>query len=344
MARYRKIDPRIWNDEKVNDLSLRAKLIFLFVLTHPSQTFLGAFRATREGLAVELGIPTEGFEEGFAKPFDELLVKGLLMYSQKVKTIYAPNFLKYNFPDNPNQVRGFDVALDFIPEGDLFRFVLWNTARIIHENQKDSLIKALPIPFAEQYAEGLPEGFTEPFRKGLPKLRAKNQELRTNKEITPVAPLTDQLIEPPSHPEEQTVSTEKKVRATRTPIATTKKPDDLSEQTWNDWVVQRRAKRAAITETVIAEFRSQAEKAGITLEEAVKCSLLRDWRGFKAAWYLKDQNQAARSNYETAEERRMRELNESAASTIRMPSAWIEAEDGTLKAIYEEEERYAAEG
>ena len=153
-------------------------------------------------MAVELGIPTEGVEEGFAKPFDELLEKGLLMYSQKVKTVYAPNFLKYNFPDNPNQVRGFDVALDFIPEGDLFRFVLWNTARIIHENQKDSFIKALPIPFAEQYAEGLPEGFAEPFRKGLPKLRAKNQELRTNKEITPVGPLADQPSESPQQTEE----------------------------------------------------------------------------------------------------------------------------------------------
>ncbi len=36
-----------------------------------------------------------------------------------------------------------------------------------------------------------------------------------NKEITPVGPLTDQLIESPSHPEEQTAATETKVRAIR---------------------------------------------------------------------------------------------------------------------------------
>ena len=31
--RYRKIDPRIWNDEKFRQFSDRAKLAFLFVLT-----------------------------------------------------------------------------------------------------------------------------------------------------------------------------------------------------------------------------------------------------------------------------------------------------------------------
>ena len=237
MARYRKIDPRIWNDEKFNELSLRAKLIFLFILTHPSQTFLGAFRATREGLAIELGIPQEGFAEGFAEPFDELLSKGLIMYSQKVKTVYAPNFLKYNFPDNPNQVRGFDVALDFIPEGDLLRFVLWNSARIVHESQRDSFIKALPKPFADGFEEGLPEGFAEPFRKSLPKLRAKNQEPRIDKPPL-VPPSTSQAEEQGAEADEAAASapsepaTEKRVSSKRgTRLTAEAIPDE-----WTAWL------------------------------------------------------------------------------------------------------------
>lgn len=37
MASYRKIDPRIWNDERFRVLTDSGKLAFLFVLTHPSE-------------------------------------------------------------------------------------------------------------------------------------------------------------------------------------------------------------------------------------------------------------------------------------------------------------------
>ena len=55
MSRYRKIDPRIWNDKKFRSLSDRAKLLFFMLLTHPSMTALGAMRATLPGLASEMG-------------------------------------------------------------------------------------------------------------------------------------------------------------------------------------------------------------------------------------------------------------------------------------------------
>ena len=46
MGKYRKVDPKIWNDEKFRELSDSAKLLFLFLLTHPHMTPLGAMRAT----------------------------------------------------------------------------------------------------------------------------------------------------------------------------------------------------------------------------------------------------------------------------------------------------------
>ena len=42
MARFRKIDPRIWNDAKFAALSSEAKLLFLYLLTSPAMTILGA--------------------------------------------------------------------------------------------------------------------------------------------------------------------------------------------------------------------------------------------------------------------------------------------------------------
>ncbi len=73
MSKYRKIDPRIWNDEHFRPLSDSAKLLFLFLLTHPHLTALGAMRATPAGLADELRWSEKricaALEEISTKPF-----------------------------------------------------------------------------------------------------------------------------------------------------------------------------------------------------------------------------------------------------------------------------------
>ena len=46
MSHHRKIDVRIWNDQKFLSLSERGKLAFLMLLTHPMMTALGAMRGT----------------------------------------------------------------------------------------------------------------------------------------------------------------------------------------------------------------------------------------------------------------------------------------------------------
>ena len=71
MARYRKIDPRFWGDEKVRQLSDDAKLVFLNILTHPHLTSVGAMRATVPGLAAEM----RWREKAFRQAFDEVLAK-----------------------------------------------------------------------------------------------------------------------------------------------------------------------------------------------------------------------------------------------------------------------------
>lgn len=127
MGRYRKIDPRIWNDAKFSSLSHEGQRLFLYVLTHPSMTSLGAFRATHDGQMAEIGINDEQCNEHCREQctehrqntFDELLVKELVKYDEKSKTVFAPNFIKYNAPENANVVIGWENALDQIPEGSL---------------------------------------------------------------------------------------------------------------------------------------------------------------------------------------------------------------------------------
>jgi hypothetical protein len=62
------------------------------------------------------------------------------------------------------------------------------------------------------------------------------------------------------------------------------KPDDVTGQTWSDWVAHRKAKRATVTETVVRGMRKEADKAGITLDEAMRYSCTMGWQGFQADW------------------------------------------------------------
>lgn len=58
----------------------------------------------------------------------------------------------------------------------------------------------------------------------------------------------------------------------------------VSIQVLTDWQALRKGQRAAITETVAATMRREAEKAGMTLEAVLIECCNRGWRGFKAEW------------------------------------------------------------
>ena len=163
MSRYRKIDPRIWNDEKFRTLSDRGKLVFLFLLTHPSMTSLGAMRATIPGLAAELGWQEKAFREAFR----EGLSKGLFKVHEKASCVLVPNFLKYNRPESPNVVKAWVVALDLIPECKL---------KVELIQQVKAFAEALP----EAFAEALPEAFTKDLPKSMPN-QEQEQELEQEK-------------------------------------------------------------------------------------------------------------------------------------------------------------------
>jgi hypothetical protein len=171
MARYRKIDPRIWNDEKFRMVSDDAKLIFFLLLTHPHMTALGAMRATLAGLAAALGWPGNRFRRGFA----QLLQQAMVRHDEGAACIWLPHFLKYNPPENPNVVKSWQASLDLLPECPLKDQVLQGCRHLV-----------------DRLPQGFREGLPEPLRKGMP-----NQEQEPEPEpepegecSPPVVPLT----------------------------------------------------------------------------------------------------------------------------------------------------------
>lgn len=229
MARYRKIDPRIWNDEKFTSLSIYARMMFMFILTHPNMTFIGAFRASRPGLARELASTqgldeglTEGLAEAYEKGFDELLSKALVLHDPKANFVFARNFVKYNLPESLNVCKSFGNAIDYLPECSLLRVAMANAAKIVKENQKVAFFNALPDAFKEAYAEGLAEALPEGISQDMP--YPKNKEQRTKKVITPVGPLAENPPPEADEPPQTLFEPEEVQEPTDTPPKKERKP------------------------------------------------------------------------------------------------------------------------
>lgn len=81
------------------------------------------------------------------------------------------------------------------------------------------------------------------------------------------------------------------------------KPENVSDQTWKDFLIHRKSKKASVTQTVINNFTKQAELAEMSLESALIESISRGWSGFKAEWMKsKAQNRFEKPRQKTGDE------------------------------------------
>ena len=333
MAIYRKIDCRISNDKKFRELSVEGKLAWYTILSRRDLAPIGAFKASFESLAIEQrgneylneGLQKDlpkGFSEVFIQALNELLSKGLIKYDSESFLIYVPNFLKYNFPENPNVVKSWNSALDSLPECDLTNHVLAKSAQIILNSQRDSFIKALPKEFNEAYRKGfakdLPKGFSKDFGKGMPKQeqeQEQEQETYTRTEKSEKHPevsedfagrvsekssfsKTDPTEEelPLLNAEEEkdtqpTVSKTEKVQKggkVKNGSSALQKPDDVPIDRWNDFLAHRKAIKKPFNSYALKLMQTECKKAGWTVTEAIERVLAEGWTGFKAE-YVKDE-------------------------------------------------------
>ncbi len=111
MGRYRKVDPRIWNDSKFLNMTDQEQLTFLYLLTHPNLTMLGMLRTKKEAIAYERGWDVSACRSAWAT----LCGLGLIVYDD-VGLVWIPNFLKYNEPESPSVVKSWRSVLDLLPE------------------------------------------------------------------------------------------------------------------------------------------------------------------------------------------------------------------------------------
>jgi hypothetical protein len=62
------------------------------------------------------------------------------------------------------------------------------------------------------------------------------------------------------------------------------RPENVSENTWDDFIALRKVKKAPVTVTVLEGITKEATKLNWSLERAMQEMCVQGWQGFKAKW------------------------------------------------------------
>lgn len=167
MAHYRKIDIRIWNDHKFNQLSDDGKLVFFQLLSHPNLLPTGAMRGSYAGLASDLKWQLDRYKAAF----NEILSHGMVGFDEASLFVWLPNFVKYNKPESPNVIKSWASYMDYLPECSLKDVLL---------QKVKSIIDTMSIGYREAFAEA--------FGKAMPNQeQEQEQKQEQEREITPAS-------------------------------------------------------------------------------------------------------------------------------------------------------------
>ena len=111
MREYGKIHRSFWTNPALRAAGRDARELAAYLLTGPHTTMLGCFRLPDAYVAEDLGWDVEGVRLAFGALADI----GFAVRDDETKWLVIPRFLKWNRPENPNQVKGILKAFAAVP-------------------------------------------------------------------------------------------------------------------------------------------------------------------------------------------------------------------------------------
>jgi uncharacterized protein YdaU (DUF1376 family) len=118
--------------------------------------------------------------------------------------------------------------------------------------------------------------------KRLKKLQAQNGTATPVEQ--PLPPVETDGNGTPTNHQPSTINQEKKKTGRASAAAQVERPDDVTDQTWGDWLLLRKKKGAPVTQTVLNGARTECAKAGMTLEDFLALWCTRGSQGLQADW------------------------------------------------------------
>lgn len=116
MAKTRRVNSRIWGDDKFKRLADDEKLLLFYLLTSNQTESTGIWR-----LSLGLAADDIGWEGTYVEAVFESLLKrvpSMILFDPVESVVFFPNWLRqpYNHPKSPNVVRSWAVLLEDFPE------------------------------------------------------------------------------------------------------------------------------------------------------------------------------------------------------------------------------------
>jgi hypothetical protein len=160
--RYRKIETRMWTDEKFHKLSPllpSGQSLWFYLLTGPHTGIIpGLCRTRRGGLIEELDWTPEAFDMAFG----EIISLHMAEADWKAGVIWIPNAVKCNPPQSPNVITAWRKEWPLIPE-----CALKTKALEAMRSTAYGMGKAFREAFDKAFDRSLPKALTEPSEKPL---------------------------------------------------------------------------------------------------------------------------------------------------------------------------------
>ena len=172
-ARYRKIDPRIWTDEKFRQLTPDQQRIALYVLTAQLNR-IGLFSFSPGKVSEDLRLTPRIFQ----KEFEAVCATFGWRWDAAARVLYIPTWWKYNPPENANNVIGNLKDLDDLPQNAFLTDFLANTRYL-----PETLVGTFTQTLAERYPERSPK--CSPTQEQEQKQKQEQNQKRDHRAVLP---------------------------------------------------------------------------------------------------------------------------------------------------------------
>lgn len=306
---------------------ISAKLVAAYLLSCPNNDMTGVFYCPLCQISAETGLPLEapsvplpspfqGPLKGIREALETLQREDFAIYDYESEYVFVKKMALFQIAPElkptDKRVTGIKTAIESMPENFKYLFIK-------EYNDCFNLgFKNIPSPEVQEFGlqtqkkDELPSSPIEAPSKAL---RSQEQEQEQEQETYTRAeknekqsavvenfagrdcekpvPLKTEAIEEELPLEEQEASVSKKEIVEPKPKKEVKtqrlqKPEELTDEFWQDFLAYRKQKKAPVTERVVSLLRKEAKTAGWKLEEVINEMMVRNWTGFKADWVKDD--------------------------------------------------------
>ena len=291
-----------------------------------------------EAPSVPLPSPFQGPLKGIREALETLQREDFAIYDYESEYVFVKKMALFQIAPElkptDKRVTGIKTAIESMPENFKYLFIK-------EYNECFNLgFKDIPAPDFEEFCnktQGENKIFESPLEAPSKALRSQEQEqeqeqeeeqeqetyTRTEKseehpEVSksfagrvcekPVSLKTETIEEelPLEEPKVQEASVSKTETVEPKPkreakVQRRQKPEELTDEFWQDFLAYRKQKKAPVTERVVSLLRKEAKTAGWKLEEVINEMMVRNWTGFKADW-VKDDWKNPNAHWVTAAE------------------------------------------